>query len=306
MAGSTPGRPARILLGELLIAALLSGLLYVLFGVFNVRLLHGFTAPEVLLLEGAAVVLVAYFVSWALTNATNAFLQRHGLRARGHTVRLFLNLLIAIGTVLALFRLVGVSAESILLGAGFTGIVLGLASQTVLSNVFAGLLLVVADPFRPGDRVGFVTWQFGIVPGSYPHESLLPTYTGVVDDVGLTYTVITLDTGGAAKIPNGIVIQALVVLPKGATLHRVRMTFPPSVSVASVEAVLPEVGRQYPPPFAGAPPPRLEVADLSATTWDAVVVLWSLSRDPTEVKDRILRAVLARGVKPTGAEPTGH
>jgi small-conductance mechanosensitive channel len=298
---SSPGRPLSILLRDLLVAAALAVALYALFGVFNARLLHGLTAPEVLLLEGGAIVLVALLVARAVTNATSAFLARHGLVARGHAVRLFLNLLIAIGTVLALFKLSGVSAESILLGAGFTGIVLGLASQTVLSNVFAGVLIVFADPFRPGDRVGFITWQFGIVPPSYPHEAVFPTYTGTIEDVGLTYTVVSLDAGGLAKIPNGIVIQALVVLPRGAVVHRVRMTFPRSVPLASVEAALPAVAAAFPSPFAGAPAPRLELSDLSAATWDAVVVLWSQVRDLGEIRDRVIRTVLARVGPPAGA-----
>jgi small conductance mechanosensitive channel len=298
MATASPGRPSGILLRDLLLAAALGVGLYALFGIFNGRLLHGLTAPEVVLLEGGAVVLVAFLVARAVTNATNAFLSRHGLVPRGHAVRLFLNLLIAIGTVLALFRLGGVSAESVLLGAGFTGIVLGLASQTVLSNVFAGVLLVFADPFRPGDRVGFLTWQFGLLGPSYPHEAILPTYTGTVEDVGLTYTIVSLDSGGLAKIPNGIVIQALVVLPQGAVVHRVRMTFPRSVPPSQVEAALPALTEAFPKPYTGAPAPRLDVADLAPSTWDGVIVLWSAVRDADEVRDRVIRTVLPRVAPP--------
>jgi len=294
MAPPAPGRPQWILGRDLLLAAALAVALYVLFGVVNARLLRGFTGPEVLLLEAGAIVLVAFLVARAVTNATNAFLAHHGLVPRGHAVRLFLHLLIAAGAVLALFRLAGVSAESIFIGAGFTGIVLGLASQTVLSNVFAGMLLVFADPFRPGDRVGVVSTQYGLLGPSYPHEAIVPMYSGTVEDVGLTYTVIRLDSGGIAKLPNGIVIQALVVLPGEAVVHRVRVTLPLAVPVAALEAVLPDVAAAFPAPFAGAPPPRLEVVDLSATTWDGVIVLTSSVRDPGAVRDRVVRAVLAR------------
>jgi len=292
-------RPQLILLRDLLLAALLGAFVYVLFDVLGDRFLHGFSVGEILLLEGGAVVAVAYLIARAIGNATNAFLERHGLHARGHVVRLFLNLLVSIATVLALFRLAGVSAESGLLGAGLAGIVLGLAAQTVLSNVFAGILLVFSDPFRPGDRVGFVSSSYGIVAPSYPHEAGLPAYRGTVEDIGLIYTTIALDTGGSAKLPNGIVISSLVLLPRGAVLHRVRMTFPLAVPVATVEAVLPGVAQGFPPPYPGAPPPRLEVADLSPTTWDGVVVLWSSVSEPGAVRDRVLRAVLAREARAT-------
>ena len=297
----TAHRPLAILGRDLLLAAVLAVGLVALFTVFNVAVLHGFTGTEVLLLEAGAVLLIAYFVSRALTNATNAFLARHGLVPRGHAVRLFLNLLIATATGLALFKLAGVSAESIFIGAGFAGVVLGLASQTVLSNVFAGMLLVFADPFRPGDRVAIVAGPFGLQASSYPHEATPPAYSGTVEDVGLTYTVLALDSGGVAKIPNGIVIQAMVLLPRGALVHRVRMTFPLAVPVARVEAAVAELAGELPAAFPGAPPPRLEAADVSAATWDGVVVLWSPVRDPGAVRDRVVRAVLARVAAPRTA-----
>jgi len=294
MATPAPGRPLSILARDLLLAMVLALALFTLFGVFNARLLRGFSAPEVILLEVGAVVLVAFLVARAMTNATNAFLQHHGLLPRGSAVRLFLNLLIATATVLALSKLAGVSAESIFLGAGFAGIVLGLASQTVLSNVFAGMLLVFADPFRPGDRVGLVAGPYGVLAPSYPHEAMLPTYTGTVEDVGLTYTVIALDTGGIAKMPNGIVIQALVLLPRGPVVHRVRMTFPRSVPLELVERAVRDVAGAVPSSVPAMPPPRLEVADLGPTSWDGVIVLGSTERDPGRVRDRVIRAVLAR------------
>ena len=289
-----PGRPWRIFLRDLLGALVLAVGLFVLFTVFNGRVLHGFTATEVLLLEAGAIVLIAFLVARAVTNATGAVLARHGLAARGIAIRLFLNVLIAVGTVLALFKLAGVSVESIFIGAGFAGIVLGLASQTVLSNVFAGMLIVFADPFRPGDRVGFVSSQYGVLAPSYAHEALQPMYVGVVEDVGLSYTVLRLDDGGTAKVPNGIVIQALVVLPQTPTAHRVRMTFPRSVPVATVEAALKDVDPGLASVAFGTPAPRLEVTDLGATTWDGTVVLWSDVRDPGVVRDRVIRVVLAR------------
>ncbi len=293
-------RPIRVLLRDLGIAIVLAAVLLALFTVPNAGL-RRFTGPEVLLLEGGAVVLVAYLVARAISNATTTFLRRHGLAPRGHAIRLFLNLLVGAGAVLALFRLAGVSVESIFVGAGFAGIVLGLAAQTVLSNAFAGILLIFADPFRPGDRVSFITWQYGLIGPSYPHESIVPTYSGTVEDVGLTYTIIALDTGGTAKVPNAITIQAIVLEAGGSAVHRVRMTFPFTVAVSTVEAAVSAVAGDFPAPFPGAPPPRVEATDISATSWDAVVVLWSRIREPGAVRDKVIRAVLARMPAPPPA-----
>ncbi len=295
--------PMRGLGRDLAIAAALAVGLYLLFGVFNVRIFRLFSPLQVLLLEAGGVILVAWFVARALTTAASRVLSTKGLVSRGAAVRLFINLVIAIAAALALFRLAGVSADSIFVGAGFTGIVLGLASQTVLANVFAGLLLVFADPFRPGDRVSFVSSSYGILAPTYPHEALHPAYAGTVEDIGLVYTVLRLETGALAKVPNAVVITALVLQPKGPTTHRVRLTFPNSVSVAEVEATLPEIAKAFPTPFVGAPPPRFEVADLGAGSWDGVVVLWTSVRDASSVRDRVLRLVLPRLPGPALAAP---
>jgi len=309
-AGPADARPIRVLVRDLLLVTLLAAALYALFTVFNERVLHGLSQPEIILLEAGAIVLVAFAVARSLTAATNAVLRRRGQASHGHTVRIFLNLLIGVGVVLALFKLAGVSAESIFLGSAFAGIVLGLAAQTVLANVFAGLLLVLADPFRPGDRVSFISASYGAIAPSYPHEMMYPSYAGIVVDIGLIYTVLSLDVGGLAKVPNSVVLGALVLQPRPGVERaiRVRMTFPLSVAVADVEGALPAaVGVPEPtrPLFA----PKLEVVDVSATTWDAAVSLWGLNLDEGAVRDRVLRAVLAvhpnaaTVARPGGATP---
>ncbi len=296
MAAPAPSRPLYVLIGNLVGALALAVFLFAVFTVFHQYFLTGFNQPEILLLEAGGVVLVAYLVSRAVTLATNAVLARRGAGSRVHAVRLFLNLLIAVGAVLALFRLAGVSIESIFLGSALAGIVLGLAAQTVLANVFAGLLLVVADPFRPGDRIAIVSGTYGALAPSYPHEMLYPSYSGTVADVGLIYTVLHLDTGGTAEVPNSVVLGSMVLarIPGVARSVRVRMTFPLSVGVPAVEAALPEIDATLPRTSPLTPLPRLEVADLSAATWDGVVVVWTTVPDETSVRDSVLRLVLGK------------
>lgn len=304
---AVPGesRPIRVLVRNLLLATTLAIGLYVVFTILRHRFLFAFNEPETLLLEAGAVILVAYLVARALTGAANEVLTRRGQVSHGHAVRLFLNLLIAIGATFALFELAGVSAQSIFLGSAFAGIVLGLAAQTVLANVFAGLLLVVANPFHPGDRISLVSSSYGALAPSYPHEMLYPRYSGVVEDVGLIYTVIGLDSGGVAKVPNGVVITALILQTRATRSHRVRMTFPLATPVATVEAALADVAREFPPPSTASRPPRLEIADLAPATWDGVITVWSPALDEAGVQDRVMRAVLARlpGAPPATEKP---
>ncbi|HTT46007.1 MAG TPA: mechanosensitive ion channel family protein [Thermoplasmata archaeon] len=305
MEAPSSARPLRVLFRDLVLSGLLAAGLYILFFEFNEHYFDskGFNHPEFLGLEAGAVLLVAWVVARSVTSASNALLERRGIASRSHAVRLFLNLLVAVAAVLVLFNLAGVSAESLFLGSAFAGIILGLAAQTVLANVFAGLLIVLADPYRPGDRVSFVTSSYGALPPSYPHEMMYPGYTGTVRDVGLIYTVIELDSGGLARFPNGIVLNALSLhqLPGMARAFRVRMTFPQALSVARVEAAVARI----PPALLGTgarlPAARFEVTDISEKTWDGTVVVWSTIFDEGKVRDAVLRQVLGELPAPPGA-----
>jgi small conductance mechanosensitive channel len=127
----------------------------------------------------------------------------------------------------------GVNGYALLAGGTFAGLVLGLAGQTVLSNVLAGILLILARPFEPGDRITLISSDYGLLMPSYPpkfysNDFLAPGYTGTVRELGIIYTVVDLDEGPPARFPNSIVIQAMIVghdLPD--RWVRVRYELPP-------------------------------------------------------------------------------
>ena len=93
--------------------------------------------------------------------------------------------------------LLGVELRQLLVGGAITGIVVGLAAQPVLSNLFAGLVLLFARPYVPGQQIRVLS---GAING--PHE-------GVVVSAGLLYTM--LDTpDGPLNIPNSTLLAAAV------------------------------------------------------------------------------------------------
>lgn len=296
MAAPPRAHPIRALYVKLFLTALAGAAAYVFFVVFNHRYLNHLSPNEVLLLEAGVIVLLAYAIARSLTTAVSAVMAQRGALGRAHVVRLFLNIIVAVIAVVGLTNLAGVSAESILLGSAFAGIVLGLAAQTVLGNVFAGLLLVFADPFRPGDRVGFVYSAYPALPPSYPHELEYPVYSGTIEDIGLVYTVLKLDSGGIARVPNAAVISSLVLQPHPTSIsyHRVRMTFPQSTAITTVEGALPAIAAAFPRASAFDPGPRFEVTDISAATWDGTFLVSSPGRTDADVRNTVLRLVLAR------------
>jgi hypothetical protein len=124
---------------------------------------------------------------------------------------------------------------------------------------------------------------------------MYPFYGGTVEDVGLTYTVLRQDTGGVVKIPNSIILGGVVQRFEGSLRTvRVRMTFPQTVPVATVEAALTDLRAALQDPKTTVNRISLEVIDISATTWDGVVILVTSSMDESTLRDRVLRNVLAR------------
>ena len=96
-------------------------------------------------------------------------------------------------------EVIGVSPRQLLVGGAVTGVLLGIAAQQSLSNVFAGLVLLFASPFRVGDRVRF---RAGALSGEIE---------GVITDLSLTY--VRLETGeGRVLLPNSQALNAAVVL----------------------------------------------------------------------------------------------
>lgn len=93
--------------------------------------------------------------------------------------------------------LVGIDLRQLLVGGAITGIIVGLAAQPVLSNLFAGLVLLFARPYLPGQQVRVLS---GSING--PLE-------GVVTSAGLLYTVLQT-AEGPLNIPNSALLTAAV------------------------------------------------------------------------------------------------
>lgn len=119
-----------------------------------------------------------------------------------------------IGYVIILFLVLSIfqiNLTGALIGAGFLGIVVGLASQSTLGNMFAGITMMAAKPFAIGDSITFSTSQYGLLPPSYTHRAIRPGYTGVIREIGLMYTKVKLEDGTALFVPNNSMSQAIII-----------------------------------------------------------------------------------------------
>jgi Mechanosensitive ion channel, beta-domain len=123
----------------------------------------------------------------------------------GHAavVRYALVLIGAVTTLLVTLVLFGVPIGQLLLGGALTSVFVGIAAQQALSNVFAGMVLLLAHPFRVGDAIRM---RAGALSGEID---------GTVTEIGITY--VRLSTGsGVISVPNSQVLNAVVgPLPPG-------------------------------------------------------------------------------------------
>ncbi len=104
--------------------------------------------------------------------------------------------------VLGTLQLLDVDLRTLLLGGAITGVVVGIAAQQPLSNFFAGLVLLFARPYVPGQ---FVRIRSGSLGG--PFE-------GTITYAGLIYTIIETDEG-RVSLPNaGLLASAIGPVPR--------------------------------------------------------------------------------------------
>jgi len=284
------------------VAAIALGALYV----FLLR--FAALGPYKTSIAAAVGLIVGLLFMQAIGRLIRDYLRSQGDQRHGAMVRLFFNLLVAVVIVFYVALVFGVDLQNVFLGSALAGVVLGLASQTVLGNVFAGITIVMWGPFRNGDRISVISASYGALTPSYPHETLYPAYTGTVVDIGLLYTVLQLNSGRIAKLPNAILIQALVVNLTQSPVRsiRIRMTFPYAVPLAAAEAAVAALAQDPVFRLPGRPAPMLQVADVGAQTWDAVVTVWSADPEEDRLRDLVLRGALARTPvvpPPTPAKP---
>lgn len=159
--------------------------------------------PQVVAWSSAAAFTVAGVVlTRRLASMLGHVVAVRTIRAAGNAVRLLTSI---VGYVVVLFTALGllsVSIAHILTAGALTGVVLGIAAQQSLGNVFAGLVLLLARPFTIGDHVRIRSGSLGGI------------FDGVVLGMSLTYVTLSTDDG-LLKVPNSAMLAAAVGPYKG-------------------------------------------------------------------------------------------
>ncbi len=192
----TRGAVKRARVEAVILLVLLAG---VLFAYSERRALFGraFDTP-VSIIAAVALIALAWQFARDLGRALSPVFYRRMNPATAGTVGFLVRLVFVIASTIVALRIAGLTPRQLALGGAFTAVVLGLAAQQTIGNLFAGTVLLSARPFRVGDRVRM---QGGPLAG---------TVEGVVSSLGLLYT--TLANGAdQVMVPNSVVLNSAVV-----------------------------------------------------------------------------------------------
>jgi small-conductance mechanosensitive channel len=185
----------------------------------------------------------------------------------------FLVRLLAILVVLVVaLRIAGLQPGTLALGASFTAVVLGLAAQQTIGNIFAGIVLLSARPFTIGDRVRFAGFGMDV--------------EGTVMAHGLLY-VTCHDGRDLVLIPNNTALTMSVRPIRSPAAVDMRARLPKETDP---EAVQEHVSEALTVPLEG--PPHISLEEFQGS--EVVVRIRAAPVDPSQggaLAREVLRAV---------------
>jgi small-conductance mechanosensitive channel len=201
-------------------------------------------------------------------------LSKHVDRGTAGTIGFIVRLVLLVAAVLIALRMAGLTPQQLAVGGAVTAIVLGLAAQQTIGNLFAGVLLLSVQPFRVGDRVRF---QAGALAGQIE---------GTVTQLGLLYVTLT-EGDDVILVPNNTIVTAAIVplrQPGGVDL---RARLRPGIKPSEVQRM---IERSVTVPTRDHPQIRLEVVDDDEVVM-RVTATPASNEDGPKLADEVLAAV---------------
>lgn len=213
-------REARRARGVTLVLALLIAGTLVLFA--NRKDLFPGLASPVRYTTVVVLVILGWALSRELARGLGPALMRRLEPGIAGTVGFFLRLLTILAFLIVALRIAGLGADQLALGGAFTAVIVGLAAQQTIGNVFAGLIIVTSRPFRVGDRLR--VWS-GLLGG---------TIEGTVGAVTLLHVALVTETG-RVLIPNSVILQVGIEPVREPARVDVKARFGAEVTPAQVQ-----------------------------------------------------------------------
>jgi small conductance mechanosensitive channel len=184
-----------------------------------------------------ALVVLGWGLARSLGRGIAPMLVRRMDPATAGTAGFLVRLLTIAAMVIVALRIAGLNADTLAVGGAFTAVVLGLAAQQTVGNLFAGVVLLSTRPFRVGERVRL---RGGAMAGSVE---------GIVSSLGLFYTTL-VDGADRIMVPNSVLLTLAVIPLREPERVDLRARFDAATTPGRVQELLSDelsVATRYPP-----------------------------------------------------------
>lgn len=179
--------------------------------------------------------------------------------------------------VMSVLSQIGIATTSLVAVLGAAGLALGLALQGSLANFAAGILIVVFQPFKVGDRI------FGA------------EVEGVVEEVQLFTTILRTDNNRTVTVPNSSLTDGNIVnySTKGTLRVDLQLRLPYDADLMRVKPLALAVLQAH-PLVLSEPAPVVGVADLAETHVLIDLQPWVQAADHDNVKSDLYEQLKQR------------
>lgn len=227
--------------------------------------IDGFWSPLLSFVLGiSATLIIAYIINRTLHIRIAKIVQSNpGLATSYRFIRrLVLAIIIIIGVASATFAVfpdLGASIASIFVAAGFASIVIGLAAQSTLSNIFAGMTISIFQPIRMDEAIMFRN-EFCFV-----------------EDIKLMHTVLRTWDNRRLMVPNSTLQNEVIVnyaRTDPSKLTPVLLSISYESDLNKAMQIMVEVAKRHPEFFPVGDLPKVQVMEFG----EAGITLRLLSR----------------------------
>lgn len=262
---------------------------------YREQLLPGVPAVAIRIGTFALLVILGWAFARSVGRALGPALFRRLDPATAGTVGFLIRLATIGVALLVALRVAGLKPEALVVGGAVTAVVVGLAAQQTFGNVFAGLVLLSAQPFRVGDRVR-------LAGGGVGGEGL----EGVVSSLGLLYTTF-LRGGETVMVPNSVILTLSITPVREPASVDLRVRLRAGVKPSDLQELLAESVD-----VATRSEPRIVVEEVDGDEVVVRVVATPQSDgDGAKLADEIITSLAkvtngdSRPAQPTPATPSG-
>lgn len=207
-----------------------------------------------------------WLIKW-LRKFIERFLERRHIE---RTVKSFLdslaNITLQVILFLVIVNILGISTTSFAAILAAVGLAVGMSMKDNLSNFAGGVMILINKPFKLGDRI--------IAQGM----------DGVVNSIGILYTILLTGDNRTIYIPNGPLSTGSIINFSNQKERRIDIvfTFGFGVNADNVKSILNNVIRNT-ASIKDIPAPFIGVTTLNNGTFDITIRVWVNSTDYSSV-----------------------